>query len=44
MLRKIQQLSIERVMYPPVIDFHALLAIGPRLTKHTFADVWMIKV
>jgi class 3 adenylate cyclase len=27
-----------------VIDFRALMAIGPRVTKHTFADVWMIKV
>lgn len=44
MLHKIQQLSIERVRYAPVIDFHALMAIGPRVTKHTFADVWMIKV
>jgi hypothetical protein len=44
MLHKIQQRSIERVMFAPVIDFHALMAIGPRVTKHTFADVWMIKV
>jgi hypothetical protein len=44
MLHKIQQLSIERVMYAPVIDLHALMAIGPRVTKHTFDDVWMIKV
>ena len=44
MLHKIQQRSIERVMYAPVIDFRALMAIGPRVTKHTFADVWMIKV
>jgi hypothetical protein len=44
MLHQIQQLSIERVMYAPVIDFHALMASGPRVTKHTFADVWMIKV
>jgi hypothetical protein len=30
-------------MYAPVIDFRALMAIGPRVTKHTFDDVWMIK-
>jgi hypothetical protein len=31
-------------MYAPVTAFHALMAIGPRVTKHTFDDVWMIKV
>jgi hypothetical protein len=37
MLYKIQQLSIERVIYALVIDFHALMAIGPRVIKHTVA-------
>jgi hypothetical protein len=41
LLDKIQQLSIERVMYAPVIDFRALMGIGPRVTKHTIGDVWM---
>jgi len=40
-LYKIQQLSIDRVMYAPVIDFRALMGIGPRVTKHTIGDVWM---
>ena len=40
-LHKIQQLSIDRVMYAPVIDFRALMGIGPRVTKHTITDVWM---
>jgi peptide/nickel transport system substrate-binding protein len=38
---KIQQLSIDRVMYAPVLDFAALMGIGPRVTKHTITDVWM---
>jgi len=41
LLHRIQQLSIDRVMYAPVIDFRALMGIGPRVTKHTIGDVWM---
>jgi peptide/nickel transport system substrate-binding protein len=41
LLYKIQQLSIDRVMYAPVIDFRALMGVGPRVTKHTIGDVWM---
>src|SRR5262249_53412847 len=40
-LYKIQQLSIDRVMYAPVLDFSALMGIGPPVTKHTITDVWM---
>jgi peptide/nickel transport system substrate-binding protein len=28
-------------MYAPVLDFSALMGIGPRVTKHTITDVWM---
>src|SRR6516162_7213749 len=41
MLLKLQQLSIDRVMYAPVMDVRALMGIGPRVTKHTITDVWM---
>jgi len=41
LLFKIQQLTIDRVMYAPVMDFSALMGIGPRVTKHTITDVWM---
>src|SRR6516165_587863 len=41
LLYKIQQLSIDRVMYAPVIDFRALMGIGPRVSKHTIGDVRM---
>jgi peptide/nickel transport system substrate-binding protein len=41
MLYKIQQLTIDRVMYAPIMDLRALMAIGPRVTKHTITDVWM---
>jgi len=41
LLDKIQQLTIDRVMYAPVMDFSALMGIGPRVAKHTIGDVWM---
>jgi peptide/nickel transport system substrate-binding protein len=41
LLHKIQQLTIDRVMYAPVMDLRTLNAIGPRIAKHTITDVWM---
>ena len=41
LLYKIQQLTIDRVMYAPVMDLRALMGVGPRITKHTITDVWM---
>ena len=41
MLHKIQQLTIDRVMFAPVMDLRALMGIGPRIAKHTITDVWM---
>src|ERR1700676_4682358 len=40
-LFKIQQLTIDRAMFAPVMDLRALVGIGPRVTKHTITDVWM---
>jgi peptide/nickel transport system substrate-binding protein len=40
-LYKIQQLSIDRVMFAPIMDLRALNGVGPRVTKHTITDVWM---
>ncbi len=40
-LDKIQQLTIDRVMYAPIMDLRALMGVGPRITKHTITDVWM---
>jgi peptide/nickel transport system substrate-binding protein len=40
-LFKIQQLTIDRVMYAPIMDLRALMGIGPRIAKHTITDVWM---
>jgi peptide/nickel transport system substrate-binding protein len=41
LLFKIQQLTIDRVMYAPIMDLRALMGIGPRVAKHTITDVWM---
>jgi peptide/nickel transport system substrate-binding protein len=41
LLFTIQQLTIDRVMYAPVMDLRALMGIGPRVAKHTITDVWM---
>jgi ABC-type transport system substrate-binding protein len=41
LLHKIQQLSIDRVMFAPVYDLRALMGVGPRVAKHTITDVWM---
>ncbi|HWB52136.1 MAG TPA: ABC transporter substrate-binding protein [Stellaceae bacterium] len=41
MLFKIQQLTIDRAMYAPIMDLRALMGVGPRVTKHTITDVWM---
>ncbi len=40
-LFKIQQLTIDRVMFAPIMDLRALIGIGPRIAKHTITDVWM---
>src|SRR5947209_19399326 len=41
LLYRIQRLTIDRVMYAPVMDLRALMGVGPRITKHTITDVWM---
>ncbi|HET7883609.1 MAG TPA: ABC transporter substrate-binding protein [Acetobacteraceae bacterium] len=41
MLDQIQQLTVDRAMFAPIMDLRALNGIGPRVTKHTITDVWM---
>jgi peptide/nickel transport system substrate-binding protein len=35
LLHKIQQLTIDRAMFAPIMDFRALMGVGPRVTEHT---------
>ena len=41
MLDKIQQLTIDRTMFAPVMDLRTLNGIGPKVTKHTIGDVFL---
>ena len=41
LLDTIQQLTIDRVMFAPIMDLRALMGVGPRVTKDTITDVWM---
>jgi peptide/nickel transport system substrate-binding protein len=41
LLYTIQQLTIERVMYAPIMDLRALLGVGSRVARHTITDIWM---
>jgi peptide/nickel transport system substrate-binding protein len=38
-LHRIQQLSIERAMFAPIMDLRALLGVGPRLAEHTINSI-----
>jgi peptide/nickel transport system substrate-binding protein len=40
-LDRIQQLTIDRTMFAPIMDLRTLNGIGPKVTKHTITDVWM---
>jgi peptide/nickel transport system substrate-binding protein len=39
LLHRIQQLTIERVMFAPLIDFRALVGLGPRVAEHALDTV-----
>jgi peptide/nickel transport system substrate-binding protein len=40
-LDKIQQLTIDRMMFAPVYDFRALMGVGPRIAKDTVGEVYL---
>jgi peptide/nickel transport system substrate-binding protein len=40
-LNKIQQLTIDRAMFAPVMDLRALMGVGPKVTEHMITAVWM---
>ena len=39
MLHRIQQLTMERVMFAPIMDFRALMGVGPRVAEHTINSI-----
>ncbi len=40
-LHRIQQLTVERVMFAPIYDFRALHGVGPRIAEHTINAIPM---
>jgi peptide/nickel transport system substrate-binding protein len=38
-LHQIQQLTVERAMFAPIMDLRALLGVGPRLAEHTINSI-----
>ena len=38
-LHRIQQLTIERVMFAPIMDFRALVGLGPRIAEHALDTI-----
>jgi peptide/nickel transport system substrate-binding protein len=41
LLHRIQQLTIDRVMFAPIMDLRALMGVGPRVAEHTITWVQM---
>jgi len=41
LLDRIQQLTIDRMMFAPIYDFRALMGVGPRVVKHTIGDLYL---
>ena len=39
LLHRIQQLTIERVMYAPIMDFRTLVGLGPRIAEHALDTI-----
>jgi peptide/nickel transport system substrate-binding protein len=41
LLFRIQQLTIDRVMFAPVMDLRVLMGVGPRVVEHTITSIAM---
>jgi len=39
LLHRIQQLTIERVMFAPIMDLRGLIGVGPQLAEHTINSI-----
>jgi hypothetical protein len=39
MLHRIQQLTIDRVMFAPIYDLRGLAGVGPRIAEHTINSI-----
>jgi ABC-type transport system substrate-binding protein len=41
LLHRIQQLTIDRVMFAPLMDLRGLIGVGPRVAEHTINAIPM---
>ena len=41
LLHRIQQLTIDRAMFAPIMDLRALMGVGPRVAEHTINSIPM---
>ena len=41
LLKQIQELTMERVMYAPLMDFRALIGVGPKIAEHAINQLPM---
>jgi peptide/nickel transport system substrate-binding protein len=39
LLHRVQQLTIERVMFAPIMDLRGLIGVGPRIAEHTINSI-----
>ena len=39
LLHRIQQLTVERVMFAPIMDYRALVGLGPRIAEHALDEI-----
>jgi peptide/nickel transport system substrate-binding protein len=39
LLHQIQRLTVERVMFAPVMDLRGLVGVGPRVAEHTINSI-----
>ena len=42
LLHQIQQLTIDRVMFAPIMDYRTLRGVGPRLAEHTLDSMPLV--
>ena len=39
LLHRLQQLTVERVMFAPIMDYRALVGLGPRIAEHALDEI-----
>ena len=42
LLHRIQQISIDRVMFAPIMDYRTLRGVGPRIAEHMLDSMHLI--